>query len=51
MCGGIVWKIIIVFFESVILYLHSVLSSLIVIPMILMAKSLKRVVIGFIADF
>jgi len=36
-------------FESVILYLPVFLSSLVVIPMILIAHSLKRVEIGFVA--
>ncbi len=36
-------------FETVILYLPVFLSSLIVIPMILIAQSLKRVEIGFVA--
>jgi len=36
-------------FESVILYLSVFMSSLVVIPMILMAHSLKKVEIGFVA--
>ena len=36
-------------FETVILYLPVFLSSLIVIPMVLIAQSLKRVEIGFVA--
>ena len=36
-------------FETVILYLPVFLSSLVVIPMILIAQSLKRVEIGFVA--
>lgn len=36
-------------FESIIFYLPAVLSSLIVIPMILIAKSLERLELGFVA--
>jgi len=36
-------------FESVILYMSVFLSSLVVIPMVLIAQSLKRVEIGFVA--
>jgi dolichyl-diphosphooligosaccharide--protein glycosyltransferase/undecaprenyl-diphosphooligosaccharide--protein glycosyltransferase len=36
-------------FESVIFYIPAFLSSLVVIPMILIAKSLKRVELGFVA--
>jgi len=36
-------------FESIIFYMPAILSSLVVIPMILIAHSLKRVEIGFVA--
>ena len=46
---AILAKILPFSFESIIFYMPAFLSSLVVVPMILIAKSLKRVEVGFVA--